>query len=249
MMPKVQPRLIREYNPSPLLSSPTEMPLCPLQTGSPMTCCKHLSHIGPPWPNGLPGLTGAAQHCQRNEPVRSRVCNPRSTGPAAPPVCWKRWCSRIIVFLWQPNALLTLETLSPRASIVNAWIRWFWFSLGMFNDKRCEIKYVFPCVVGIKIMSIHISCDMYLRLGLHMQIRLYYVLPYKAKISAQHGIGFTLDRSIVYLRLTMPNLQKKSQLFFEIFNIKKCTLFLEPSNNYRNTIYYYYYYYYYWEYL
>ena len=32
---------------------PTEMPLCPLQTGSPMTCCKHLSHIGPPWPNGL----------------------------------------------------------------------------------------------------------------------------------------------------------------------------------------------------
>ena len=75
------------------------MLLCPLQTGNPMTCCKHLSHIGPPWPNGLPGLPEAAQHClfantvlhllpfettskvrQRNEPVRSRVCNPRSTG-------------------------------------------------------------------------------------------------------------------------------------------------------------------------
>ena len=78
-------------------------------------------------------------------------------------------------------------------------------------------------------MSIHISCDMYLRLGLHVQIGLYYVLPYKAKISAQHGIGFTLDRCIVYLRLTMPNLQKKRLLIFEIFNIKKCTFFGEPS--------------------
>ena len=74
-------------------------------------------------------------------------------------------------------------------------------------------------------MSIHISCDMYLRLGLHVQIRLYYVLPYKAKISAQHGIDFMLDRCVVYLGLTMPNLQKKRQLIFEIFNIKKCTLF------------------------
>ena len=66
-----------------------------------MTCFKHLSHIGPPWPNGLPGLPEAAQHClfantalpcrtcrrlkttsnvrQSNEPVRSRVCKPRST--------------------------------------------------------------------------------------------------------------------------------------------------------------------------
>ena len=74
-------------------------------------------------------------------------------------------------------------------------------------------------------MSIHISRDMYLHLGLHMQIRLYYVLPYKAKISAQHGIGFILDRCIVYLGLTMQNLQKKCLLIFEIFNIKKCTLF------------------------
>ena len=115
----------------------------------------------------------------------------------------------------------------------------------MFSDKRCEIKCVFPYEVGLRIMSIHISCDMYLRLGLHVQIRLYYILPYKAKISAQHGIGFILDRSSVYLGLTMPNLQKKRQLLFEIFNIKKCTLFWEPSNNYRNTIYYYYYYYYY----
>ena len=79
-------------------------------------------------------------------------------------------------------------------------------------------------------MSIHISCDMYLRLGLYVQIRLYNVLPYKAKISAKHGIGFILDRCIVYLGLTMPNLQKKRLLIFEIFNIKKCTLFfLEPS--------------------
>ena len=105
----------------------------------------------------------------------------------------------------------------------------FLFSLGMFSDKRCEIKCVFPYVVGMRIMSIHISCDMYLHLGLHVQIRPYYVLPYKAKMSAQHGIGFILDRCIVYLRLTMPNLQKKRLLIFEIFNIKKCTLFLEPS--------------------
>ena len=74
-------------------------------------------------------------------------------------------------------------------------------------------------------MCIHISCDMHLRLGLHVQIRLYYVLPYKAKISAQQGIGFILDRCIVHLGLTMPNLQKKRLLIFEIFNIKKCTLF------------------------
>ena len=74
-------------------------------------------------------------------------------------------------------------------------------------------------------MSIHISCDMYLRLGVHVQIRLYYVLPYTATISAQHGIGFILDRCIVYLGLTMPNLQRKRWLIFEIFNIKKCTLF------------------------
>ena len=78
-------------------------------------------------------------------------------------------------------------------------------------------------------MSIHISCAMYLRLRLHVQIRLYCVLPYKAKVSAQHGIGFILDRCIVYLGLTMPNLQKKRPLIFEIFNIKKCTIFLEPS--------------------
>ena len=58
-----------------------------------------------------------------------------------------------------------------------------------------------------------------------MQIRLYYVLPYKAKISAQHGIGFILDRFIVYLGLTMPNLQKKRPPIFEIFYIKKCTFF------------------------
>ena len=66
---------------------------------------------------------------------------------------------------------------------------------------------------------------MYLRLGLHVLIRLYYVLPYKAKISAQHGIGFILDRCIVYLGLTMPNLQKKRLLIFEIFNIKKVHTF------------------------
>ena len=95
----------------------------------------------------------------------------------------------------------------------------------MFSDKRCEIKCVFPYVVGIRIMSIHISCDMYLRLGQHVRIRLYYVLPYKAKILAQHGIGFTLDRYIFYLGLTMPNLRKNSLLIFEIFNIKNSTLF------------------------
>ena len=66
---------------------------------------------------------------------------------------------------------------------------------------------------------------MYLRLGLHVLIRLYHVLPYKAKISAQHGIGFILDRCIVYLGLTMPNLQKKRLLIFEIFNIKKVHTF------------------------
>ena len=82
-----------------------------------------------------------------------------------------------------------------------------------------------PYVVGIRIMSIHVSCDMYLRLGLHVQIRLYYLMPYQSKISAQHGTGFILDQCIVYLGLTVPNLQKKRLLIFEIFNIKKCTLF------------------------
>ena len=55
---------------------------------------------------------------------------------------------------------------------------------------------------------------MYLRLGLHVQISLNYVLPYKAKISTQLGIGFTLDRCIVYLGLTMPNLEKKRLLIW-----------------------------------
>ena len=157
------------------------------------------------------------------------LCLPGLRRSATPPVCRKRWRNRIIVFLWQRNVLLTLETLTPRASIVNAWIRWFWFSWGMFSDKRCEIKCVFPCVVGIRIMSIHISYDMYLRIGLHVQIRLYYVLPYKAKISAQHRIGFILDRCIVYLGLTMSNLKKERLLIFEIFNIKSAHLCLEPS--------------------
>ena len=96
----------------------------------------------------------------------------------------------------------------------------------MFTDKRCEIKCVFSYVVGIRIMSIHVSCDMYLRLGLHVPIRLYYVLLCIAKDSAQHRIGFILDRCIMYLGLIMPNLQKKRLIIFEIFNIKKCTLFL-----------------------
>jgi hypothetical protein len=67
----------------------------------------------------------------------------------------------------------------------------------MFSDKRCKIKCVFPYVVGIRIMSIHISCDMYLPLGLHVQIMLYYVLPYKATIPCQDVIGFILDRCTV----------------------------------------------------
>ena len=127
MMTKVKPRLIREQNPSPLLSPPTEMPLCPLQTGIPMTCCKHLSHKRPPWPNGLPGLPEAAQHClfadtvlpcrtcrrlkttskmrQRNEPVCSRVCNPRSTGSTAicHPTC-------LLETLAQPNYCVFVTT-------------------------------------------------------------------------------------------------------------------------------------------
>ena len=97
----------------------------------------------------------------------------------------------------------------------------------MFSDKRCEIKCVFPFVVGIRIMSIHTSCDMYLRLGRHLQIRLYYVLPYKAKISAQHGIGF--DRCIVYLGLTMPNLQKKRLLISKYSTLKSAHFWGEPS--------------------
>ena len=110
-----------------MLSPPTEMPLCPLQTGSPMMCCRHLSHIGPPWPNWLPGLPEAAQHClfadtvvpcrtcrrlkttlkvrQRNEPVRSTVCNPRSTGSTAicHPTC-------LLETLAQPNYCVSVTT-------------------------------------------------------------------------------------------------------------------------------------------
>ena len=103
------------------------MPLCPLQTGSPMTCFKHLSNIGPPGPNGLPGLPDAAQHClfantvlpcrtchrlkttskvrQRNEPVRSRVCTTRSTGSTAicHPTC-------LLETLAQPNYCVSVTT-------------------------------------------------------------------------------------------------------------------------------------------
>ena len=103
------------------------MPLCPQQTGSPITCCKHLSHIGPPWPNGLPGLPEAAQRCLfadsvllcktcrrlkttskvrlRNEPIHSRVCNPRSTGSTAicHPTC-------LLESLAQPNYCVSVTT-------------------------------------------------------------------------------------------------------------------------------------------
>ena len=103
------------------------MPLCLLQTGTPMMCCKHLSHIEPPWPNGLPGLPEAAQHClfadtvllcrtcgrskttskvrQRNEPAHSRVCNPRSTGFTAVclPTC-------LLEMLARPNYCVSVTT-------------------------------------------------------------------------------------------------------------------------------------------
>ena len=112
-----------------MLSPPTAMPLCPLQTGSPMTCCKHLSHIGPPWPNGLPGLPEVAQHClfadtvlpcrtcrrlktmskvrQPNGPVHSRVCNPQCTGSSAicHPTC-------LLETLVQPNYCVSVTTFS-----------------------------------------------------------------------------------------------------------------------------------------
>ena len=78
---------------------------------------------------------------------------------------------------------------------------------------------------------------MCLRLRLHVQVRLYHLLPYKARILAQHGIGFILDLCIVYMGLTMPNLLKKRLLIFEILNIEKCTLFfLEPSIEYVHSI-------------
>ena len=53
-------------------------------------------------------------------------------------------------------------------------------------------------------------------------------------ISAQHGIGFILDQCILYLGLTMPNLQKKHLLIFEIFNIKECTLFFGTEYSFLN---------------
>ena len=180
------------------------MPLCPVQMGS-LMCCKHLSHIGPPWPNGLPGLPEMVQHClfadtllpcrtcrrlkmtlkvrQRNEPVHSRVCNPRSTGSTliCHPTCLLETLAQLNYYV-----SVTTDRSTDVGDVValskyvhyNAWIRWFWFSLGMFSDKRCEIKCVFAYVVGIRIVSIHISCDMYLRLGLLVQIRLYCVLLY-----------------------------------------------------------------------
>ena len=75
----------------------------------------------------------------------------------------------------------------------------------------------FSYILGMRILFVYISCDMYLRLRLHVQIRLYYIFPYKAKNSTHHGIGFILDRCIVcivYVGLTMPNLQKKRLLIF-----------------------------------
>ena len=89
-----------------------------------MTCCKHLSHIGPPWPNGLPGLPEAAQHCLfadtvlpcrtcrclktmskvllYNEPVCSKVCNPRSAA-ICHPTC-------LLETLAQPNYCVSVTT-------------------------------------------------------------------------------------------------------------------------------------------
>ena len=83
----------------------------------------------------------------------------------------------------------------------------------------------FPYVVGIRIMYIHISRDMYLRLGLHVQIRLYYVLPCKAKISAQHGIGFFIGSMYCVLRTNHAKFAKETSANFRNINIKKCTPF------------------------
>ena len=83
----------------------------------------------------------------------------------------------------------------------------------MFSDKRCEIKF-FPYVVDIRIMSVHISCDMYLRLGLHVQIRLYSVLPYKTKISSQHGERFYIGSMYCVLRTNHAKFAKETSANF-----------------------------------
>ena len=130
LLPIMPPHTITLPPPNLSLSmrqlSAKRSPLLLLQTGSPMTCCKHLSHIGPPWPHGLPGLPEAAQHClfadtalpcrtcrlktkskvrQRNEPVRSSVCYPRSTGSTANchPTC-------LLETLAQPNYCVSVTT-------------------------------------------------------------------------------------------------------------------------------------------
>ena len=75
-------------------------------------------------------------------------------------------------------------------------------------------------------MSIHIYSDMYLRLGLHVQIRLYYVLPYTAKISAQHGIGFYIGSMYCVLKTNHDKFAKET--FANVRNIqhKKVHFFL-----------------------
>ena len=74
---------------------------------------------------------------------------------------------------------------------------------------------------------------MYFRLGLDVQIRLYNVLSYKAKISAQHGIGFILDRCIEYLGLTMPNLQKIGSMYC-VLRTNHAKFAKETSSYFRN---------------
>ena len=125
MMTKVK-QTHQKIEPEPTAVAPMKMPLCPLQTGCPIMCCKHLSYIGPPWPNGLPDLPEAAQHClfadtvllcrtcrrfkttskvrQHNEPGSSRVCNPRSTVSTA---IWHPTC--LLKTLAQPNYFVSVK--------------------------------------------------------------------------------------------------------------------------------------------
>ena len=64
----------------------------------------------------------------------------------------------------------------------------------MFTDKVCEFKCDFPLVGGIRIISMQIFCDLYVRPELYMQIMQNHVLLYKPKFSSYHRIIFILGR-------------------------------------------------------
>ena len=75
-------------------------------------------------------------------------------------------------------------------------------------------------------MSLHISCNKYLRLGLHVQIRLYYVLPYKTENFGTARDRFYIGSMYCVLRTNHAKFAKETSANFRNIQHLKVHTFL-----------------------